>query len=74
MITFILNDAPYGNERPYNGLRLALSLAKSGEDVRVYLMADAVGCTVKDQRTPNGYYNISRMIQSLARRNVPVYT
>jgi sulfur relay (sulfurtransferase) complex TusBCD TusD component (DsrE family) len=35
MTTFILNDAPYGDERPYNALRLALSLAKSGEDVRV---------------------------------------
>ena len=26
---FILNDAPYGNERAYNALRLALSLAKT---------------------------------------------
>ncbi len=74
MITFILNDAPYGNERPYNGLRLALSLAKSGEAVRVYLMADAVGCAVKDQNTPNGYYNIGRMIQSLHRRGCAVHT
>jgi hypothetical protein len=37
-------------------------------------MADAVSCAVKDQQTPNGYYNISGMIQSLLRRNVPVYT
>jgi uncharacterized protein involved in oxidation of intracellular sulfur len=74
MITFIINDAPYGNERPYNALRLAISLAKSGVNVRVYLMADAVQCAVKDQQTPTGYYNISRMIQGLVRRNVPVYT
>lgn len=74
MITLILNDAPYGNERPYNGLRLALSLAKSGEDVRVYLMADAVFCAVKNQQTPNGYYNIGRMIQGLVRREVAVFT
>lgn len=26
---FILNDPPYGTERSYNGLRLALSLAKN---------------------------------------------
>lgn len=24
----IVNDAPYGNERPYNALRLALNLVK----------------------------------------------
>lgn len=74
MITFILNDAPYGNERPYNGLRLALSLVKSGEPVRVYLMADAVFCAMKNQQTPNGYYNIGRMIQGLIKRDIPVYS
>jgi len=26
---FILNDAPYGSERSYNGLRLAGSLSKA---------------------------------------------
>jgi uncharacterized protein involved in oxidation of intracellular sulfur len=28
-VLFILNDAPYGTERTYNGLRLALALAKN---------------------------------------------
>ena len=33
---FILNDAPYGTERSYNALRLAISMAKvEGEQVRV---------------------------------------
>ena len=36
---FILNDAPYGTERSYNALRLAISLAKvEGEQVRAFLM------------------------------------
>lgn len=74
MITFIINDAPYGNERPYNAMRLAISLAKGGEAVRVYLMADAVFCAMKDQQTPNGYYNIGRMIRSLLQRGCAVYT
>lgn len=73
MITIILNDAPYGNERPYNGLRLALSLVKSAEAVHIYLMADAVFCAMKDQQTPNGYYNIGRMIQSLIKRDKAVF-
>ena len=42
---FLLNDAPYGNERGYNALRLARSLLKSaGEEVKVFLIGDAVAC------------------------------
>ncbi len=68
-ILFILNDAPYGNERPYNALRLALNLAKrDGVQVRVFLTGDGVLCARRGQQTPDGYYNIERMIKSLARR------
>ncbi len=69
MITVIVNDAPYGNERPYNGLRLALALLKAGEKVRVFLTGDGVLCALADQKTPNGYYNISRMIRSVIKRD-----
>ena len=66
---FIINDAPYGNERPYNALRLALNLVKKPEaQVRVFLMGDGVICARKGQNTPNGYYNIERMIKSLTQR------
>ncbi len=65
----VINDAPYGNERPYNAMRLALNLAKrEGVSVKVFLVADAVFCARKDQKTPDGYYNIERMIKSAARR------
>ncbi len=74
MITVILNNAPYGDERSYNGLRLALALLKAGEEVRVFLLADAVFCAMQNQRTPDGYYNIERMIRSLLRRGKSVYT
>ena len=73
MITFILNDAPYGNERSYNGLRIALSLSKKNEDVRVFLMGDAVFCGVENQQTPNGYYNIGRMVNILLKRGGQVH-
>ena len=34
---FIINDGPYGNERPYNALRLALNVVKrEGVNVRVF--------------------------------------
>lgn len=55
---FILNDAPYGTERSYNGLRLARALGKlDGETVRVFLMGDAVACAKTGQKVPEGYYN-----------------
>ena len=68
-ILFILNDGPYGSERSYNALRLALNLAKRAETtVRIFLIGDGVACAKRGQRTPNGYYNIERMMASLARR------
>ncbi|HVJ07847.1 MAG TPA: DsrE family protein [Acidisarcina sp.] len=63
----ILNDAPYGTERSYNGLRLAGSLAKQeGEAVSIFLIGDAASCAIGGQTTPNGYYNIERMLKALA--------
>lgn len=65
----ILNDGPYGNERPYNGLRLAMSLLKRAEtSVRVFMMGDAVACAVQGQSTPQGYYNVERMVNSIVKR------
>lgn len=64
----IINDAPYGSERPYNALRLALALIKRSAKVRVFLMADAVNCAIVGQKTPSGYYNIERMLKSVAQR------
>ena len=69
----ILNDPPYGTERSYNGLRLALALAKvEGTAVRVFLMGDAIGCAKRDQKTPEGYYNLERMLKGLAPKGIAV--
>ena len=66
---FIINDGPYGSERPYNALRLALNLAKREDvHVRVFLMGDGVQCAAAHQVTPEGYYNVERMLKSIARR------
>ncbi len=66
---FVINNAPYGDERPYNALRLALNLIKrEGTQVSVFLTADGVICARKGQKTPEGYYNIERMIRALAMR------
>lgn len=62
---FILNDPPYGTERVYNALRLAHALLKRDDDaeVIVFLMADAVAAARKGQKTPDGYYNVERMLK-----------
>ena len=66
---FIVNDSPYGNERPYNALRLAMALAKQPDaTVQVFLIGDGVNCAIAGQKTPNGYYNVERMVQSIARQ------
>lgn len=66
----ILNDPPYGTERSYNGLRLASSILKKdeGATVTVFLMADAVFCAKSGQKTPDGFYNIERMLKPVMRR------
>ena len=64
-ILFILNDPPYGTERCYNALRLAGALLKRdpGSEVTVFLMADAVIGARAGQKTPDGYYNVERMLK-----------
>ena len=65
---FILNDAPYGSERTYNGLRLAESLSKAeSEEVKVFLIGDAAACAKSGQKVPEGFYNIQIMLGKVLR-------
>ncbi|WP_298356805.1 DsrE family protein [Rhodoblastus sp.] len=61
----IINDPPYGTERVYNALRLAHTLPKKDveAEVSVFLMADAVLSAKAGQKTPDGYYNVQRMLK-----------
>ncbi len=68
-VLLVLNDPPYGSERSYNGLRLAMSLSKRDDvEVRVFLLGDAVTCAVAGQKLPNGFYNLERMLGAVAQR------
>lgn len=66
-VLFIINDPPYGTERVYNALRLAHALLKKEPEaeVTVFLMADAVAAAKAGQKTPDGYYNLERMLKRL---------
>jgi len=67
-ILIILNDPPYGTERSYNGLRMAKALADDSTHITVFLIADAVSCAKRGQKTPQGFYSIELMLKSVARK------
>lgn len=68
-VLFILNDPPYGTERSYNALRLAISLLKTERDeLRVFLLGDAAACAKAGQKVPQGYYNVADMLGIVGRR------
>lgn len=66
-ILILINDAPYGTEKFYNACRLAMTIQKEHSEVEVhlFLMADAVTGALTNQNTPQGYYNIERMLKSI---------
>lgn len=68
-LLLIINDPPYGTERCYNALRLALAVLKESEkpDVTVFLMADSVLAAKSGQKTPDGYYSLESMLKSVIR-------
>jgi len=65
-VLMILNDSPYGIERTFNGLRLAVSIAtQQNVELRIFLMGDAIICVKAGQKVPAGYYNVQDMIEKL---------
>lgn len=66
-LLMILHDAPYGSEKVYNALRLAMKLQQEHAEamIRIFLMADAVTAAMPAQITPQGYYNVERMLKAV---------
>ena len=56
-ILMIVNDAPYGSEKIYNALRLAMKLQQeqASTEIRIFLMADAVTAALPGQTTPKAF-------------------
>ena len=67
---FIVNDPPYGTERAYNALRLALNVLKKdpSTELRMFLVGDGASCAKSGQSVPQGYYNVETMLKALVRR------
>ena len=68
---FIIHDPPYGTERVYNALRLAHALIRkdSASEITIFLMADAVLAAKANQKTPDGFYNVERMLKRVLAGN-----
>ena len=66
-VLIIINDAPYGSEKTYNALRIAMQLQKDfpQSEVRIFLMADSATCAIVGQIIPQGYYNIETMLSAV---------
>ncbi len=72
-LTIIVNDPPYGSEKPWNALRLASTASmETGMSVRVFLMGDSVVAAKRGQKTPEGFYNMEKMLQALIHKGVEV--
>lgn len=69
-ILFVVNDPPYGTERAYNALRLAINLFKkdSSTEMRLFLVGDGASCAKAGQSVPQGYYNLETMLKVVAKR------
>lgn len=73
-ILIIFNREPYDTtDVTWNGLRLSSKLLESGQDVRVFLINDAVDMARDACKPPEGYdQNLSSMLKDLIAKRVPV--
>jgi len=71
-VTIVLQDAPYGNEKVWNALRLSQAFITTGVGVRIFLYGDSIFSAKKGQTTPTGYYNIGEMMADLIKKGSEV--
>lgn len=70
---FVLNDPPYGSERSFNGLRMAGALSKrAGEELKIFLLGDAIACAKSHQKVPPGFYNLEVMLHACSQHGAEV--
>ena len=68
-ILLIINGSAYGLDSTYNAIRLAGSIAKREDtEVTVFLMGDGVTVAMANQKTPDGYYKLDRMLSVVTRQ------
>ena len=73
-VLLIFNRQPYdGTDVTWNGLRLAGKLLEMGQEVRIFLMNDAVDMARDTCKPPVGYdQDLSQMLKDMISKGVPV--
>ena len=74
-ILIVAHDSPYGSEKLYNALRMAIALKEQDDEpigLKLFLMSDAVFGAQKNQQTPDLSYNLGQMLEILTAQNVPL--
>ena len=68
---FIFNDSPYGSQRTYNGLRLAVALSKQNS-VTIFLLGDGVTAALRGLNPAHADYNPQEMLRQLSAQGVTI--
>ncbi|WP_133139284.1 DsrE/DsrF/TusD sulfur relay family protein [Legionella genomosp. 1] len=73
-VLIIFNRAPYdGSDVTWNALRLADKLVEKSEEVRIFLMNDAVDLARDTNKPPEGYdQDLSALLKSLITKGISV--
>ena len=63
-VLVVVNDAPYGSEKLFNALRLAIQLNEqaTAPKVKLFLLSDAVTAVLPKQQPSEGY-NLQQMLE-----------
>jgi len=69
----VLNRHPYdGTDVTWNALRLGEKLLEKGAELRIFLMNDSIDIAKEGVTPPEGYFNLTEMLQQLMGRGIPV--
>ena len=74
-ILIVAHASPYGTEKLFNSLRIAVSLQEQDKEavsLNIFLMSDAIFGALKNQKTPDLTYNLQQMLEILTAQNVPL--
>jgi uncharacterized protein involved in oxidation of intracellular sulfur len=70
---FILNDSPYGSQRTYNGLRLAINLTRSPNNaISIFLLGDGVTAAFEGFSPAHVFYNTQEMLRQVGERGARI--
>jgi uncharacterized protein involved in oxidation of intracellular sulfur len=69
----VLNRNPYdGTDVTWNALRLGEKLLDRGAELRIFLMNDSIDLAKVGVMPPEGYFNLTEMLQGLIGKGVQV--